>query len=138
MVTITNHAEQRYKERIKLPKKTQETVIQKAFNNGLSHAETIGSLNKYITHIYFQNQKENAIMFFDGFHKALIAFSHHQHSQPKTSEVELLKESLEWLVDYYKTEPEGSFPLRSLIDKLRNRIHNSLTTDSDSERGGKG
>lgn len=58
---ISNHAKQRMKERCGFYKKSQERMAQKAFECGITHSQTKGKLNKWITSLYFENQKANNI-----------------------------------------------------------------------------
>lgn len=60
-MTITKHAKQRMKERCGFNKKTAERMAHKAFYNGITHAQTKGKLNKWITNLYFKNEKANNI-----------------------------------------------------------------------------
>ena len=45
---ISNHAEDRLKERCGLPKKAIERSVLKAFTDGITHCEVKGRLRKYI------------------------------------------------------------------------------------------
>lgn len=60
-MTITQHAKQRMKERCGFNKKTAERMAKKAFYEGITHAQTKGKLNKWITSLYFKNEKANNI-----------------------------------------------------------------------------
>lgn len=60
-MTITQHAKQRMKERCGFNKKTAERMAKKAFDEGITHAQTKGKLNKWITSLYFKNEKANNI-----------------------------------------------------------------------------
>lgn len=60
-MTITEHAKQRMKERCGFSKKTAERMAKKAFYGGITHAQTKGKLNKWITSLYFKNVKANNI-----------------------------------------------------------------------------
>lgn len=60
-MTITKHAETRIKERCGLGKKTSYRMVEKAFNEGITHGQTKGRLNKWITSLYFNNEKANNI-----------------------------------------------------------------------------
>lgn len=58
---ISNHAKQRMKERCGFNKKTQERMAWKAFEDGITHAQTKGKLNKWVTSLYFKNKKADNI-----------------------------------------------------------------------------
>lgn len=58
---ITSHARQRMKERCGFNDKTQERMAQKALSDGITHAQTTGRLNKWITGLYFRNTNANNI-----------------------------------------------------------------------------
>lgn len=61
MCYVTNHAAQRTKERVGLPKRSAEKNAQKALANGIRHCETRGSLHRYITSLYWKQQTANNI-----------------------------------------------------------------------------
>lgn len=58
---VTKHAENRIKERCGLGKKTGQRMAEKAFNEGIAHGQTKGRLNKWVTSLYFNNEKANNI-----------------------------------------------------------------------------
>lgn len=58
---ISRHAKQRMKERCGFNKKSQGRMALKAFEEGIPHAQTKGRLNKWITSLYFNNEKANNI-----------------------------------------------------------------------------
>lgn len=61
-VIITNHAFQRMSERMGLSKKSAIRVAEKVYNVGITHSETTGNLNKWVTRQYFiSNKKANNI-----------------------------------------------------------------------------
>lgn len=64
---ITSHAKQRMKERCGFNKKSQERMAKKAFQCGITHAQTKGKLNKWITSLYFKNEKANNIRIYGDF-----------------------------------------------------------------------
>ena len=55
MITISKHAEARLRERTGLGKKSCERIAKKAFEQGISHSQTKGNLNKWITSVYFRS-----------------------------------------------------------------------------------
>lgn len=61
MVILTEHSKTRLKERCGLNKDSLERIAEKAFLNGITHSETKGNLNKWITSLYFQNCAANNI-----------------------------------------------------------------------------
>ena len=52
---VTKHARLRMKERCGFPKKAQERMTEKVFSEGITHAQTKGRLNKWITGLYSKN-----------------------------------------------------------------------------------
>ncbi|MCM1258814.1 MAG: hypothetical protein NC307_13295 [Roseburia sp.] len=58
---ISKHAKQRMKERCRFSRKSQDRMARKAFDEGITHAQTKGKLNKWITSLYFKNKKSNNI-----------------------------------------------------------------------------
>ncbi|MDE7424384.1 MAG: hypothetical protein K2N51_11980 [Lachnospiraceae bacterium] len=58
---ISKHAKKRLKERCGFNKKSQDRMAQKAFKDGITHSQTKGKLNKWITSLYFKNKKANNI-----------------------------------------------------------------------------
>lgn len=61
MVQITQHGKARVRKRCGLPSKSVSRMVQEALDKGLKHSETTGRLNRYITALYFKNQKANNI-----------------------------------------------------------------------------
>lgn len=60
-MSVSKHAEDRLKERCGFNKKTSERMAQKAYEEGITHAETKGRLNKWVTGLYFRNETANNI-----------------------------------------------------------------------------
>lgn len=58
---ISKHAKKRLKERCGFNIKSQNRMAQKAFKDGITHKQTKGMLNKWITSLYFKNKKANNI-----------------------------------------------------------------------------
>jgi len=58
---VTNHAKKRLKERNGFSKNTAERMADKAFKEGIKHSETKGSLNRWVTNLYFMNESANNI-----------------------------------------------------------------------------
>jgi len=65
MVKISDHGNKRVRSRCGIPKKSVEKLTKDAFHKGITHAETTGSLNKFITAEYFYNQKANNIRIYN-------------------------------------------------------------------------
>lgn len=60
-IEISKHAEERLKGRCGLNKKVCKRIAQKAFDEGIKHSQTKGRLNKWITSLYFKNQRADSI-----------------------------------------------------------------------------
>ena len=60
-MNISSHAKQRLRERCGFNKKTQERMAEKAFNEGITHKQTKGRLNKWVTSLFFKNSNANNI-----------------------------------------------------------------------------
>lgn len=58
---VSKHAKQRMKERCGFNKKTQERMSKKALECGITHAQTKGRLNKWITSLFFKTTNANNI-----------------------------------------------------------------------------
>jgi len=56
---ITAHAQERAKKRVGLNAHALERVATKALNNGVTHGETSGRLNRYLTKLYLTHEKGN-------------------------------------------------------------------------------
>ena len=61
MRNVTKHAETRMKERCGFNKHSSERMAKKAFEDGVTHAQTKGRLNRWITKLYFKNRSANNI-----------------------------------------------------------------------------
>ena len=61
MRTVTRHAETRMKERCGFNKHSSERIAERAFERGYTHAQTKGKLNKWMTKLYFANERANNI-----------------------------------------------------------------------------
>ncbi len=61
MVSVTDHGCRRIRSRCGLSKKSAARMAEDAFENGITHANTTGSLNRYITALYFHNMSANNI-----------------------------------------------------------------------------
>lgn len=58
---LTEHARSRLKERCGLNKSSLQKMADRAFEEGISHKETVGTLNRWITSLYMQNKTANNI-----------------------------------------------------------------------------
>lgn len=58
---VSNHAKERMKERCGFNKKSCDKMANKAFKEGISHSQTKGRLNKWVTSLYFKNKSANNI-----------------------------------------------------------------------------
>lgn len=56
---FTKHAQERSKERLGLNKNAAERLALIALEKGVKHSETTGSLNKFITALYFKTKTAN-------------------------------------------------------------------------------
>lgn len=61
MPKVTHHAAQRTKERVGIPKHASEKNAERALQMGIRHSDTSGSLNRYITSLYWKNKAANNI-----------------------------------------------------------------------------
>ena len=66
-VQMTRHSVKRGRERIGIPKASCERNAQKALDLGVTHGETRGGLNRYLTSIYFNNERVNNIRVYNRF-----------------------------------------------------------------------
>lgn len=60
-MNVSSHAKQRLKERCGFKKKACNKMAEKAFNYGITHKQTKGRLNKWITSLYFKEETANNI-----------------------------------------------------------------------------
>lgn len=58
-VEITRHSTERIKSRVGISKKIAEKNAQKAFECGITHAETKGGLHRYIDKLFFSHKANN-------------------------------------------------------------------------------
>ena len=66
-VTITNHAFERCKERAGWNKKVAKKMANRAFIKGISHKDTRGRLNKYITSLWRYNKNAGNVKVYGEF-----------------------------------------------------------------------
>lgn len=65
-VIMTNHGTKRSKERIGLPKRALERNAEKAYENGLTQSDLSGSLKRYMSKLFFNNQTAGNIRVYCG------------------------------------------------------------------------
>ena len=65
MAYVTKHGKKRIKQRCKVSKKSAYKLAEKALKKGITHSETRGSLNRYLTSLYFKNQTANNIRIYN-------------------------------------------------------------------------
>lgn len=58
-MNVTRHADRRIRQRVGLPRKAVEKNAQAALEHGIRHADTSGSLHRYIAALYWQNESAN-------------------------------------------------------------------------------
>lgn len=58
---VSNHAKERLKERNGFNKKSCSRMAERAFKDGITHSQTKGNLNKWITSLYFKEERANNI-----------------------------------------------------------------------------
>ncbi len=56
---VTIHGKNRIVERVGGKKRNAEKIAEEAFRLGMTHSETRGRLNKYLTKLYFQHPGNN-------------------------------------------------------------------------------
>lgn len=59
MCKLTNHSKKRMKERCGSNKSSEQKIAQTAFEKGITHAETSGSLHRYLDGLYLSHHKAN-------------------------------------------------------------------------------
>ncbi len=60
-MNVSSHAKRRLKERCGFNKKSCDRMAEKAFRDGITHKQTKGRLNKWITRLFFNNCNANNI-----------------------------------------------------------------------------
>lgn len=58
---VTKHANKRIRERCGVNKKSCDRLAQLAFERGIPHKRTKGRLNKWLTKVFFKNERANNI-----------------------------------------------------------------------------
>ena len=65
-VYVTEHAADRTRQRVGLPKRAGEKNAERAFLEGIKHSETSGSLKRFIDGLYLSKGKANNIRIYCG------------------------------------------------------------------------
>lgn len=65
-VYVTDHAKDRTRQRVGLPKRVIEKNAERAFEEGIKHSETSGSLKRFIDGLYLSKGKANNIRIYCG------------------------------------------------------------------------
>ena len=74
MVNVTKHASKRMKERCGYSKSTCQRMAEKAFAEGVSHADVSGRLDKYFYQLYCYDYSANNLRIYGEF---VYVFSDH-------------------------------------------------------------
>ncbi len=61
MIEITRHAEHRARSRLGMKPGSLRITARNAYQRGIRHFETTDSLNRYLTKLWFYNQRANNI-----------------------------------------------------------------------------
>lgn len=64
MIWLTEHAVLRAKQRLKINRNSLRRLSEKAYTKGIKHADTKGTLNKYITSVWAKKKNCNNIRIF--------------------------------------------------------------------------
>ena len=65
-VYVTEHAKDRSRQRVGLPKRAGEKNAERAYLEGIKHSETSGSLKRFIDGLYLSKGKANNIRIYCG------------------------------------------------------------------------
>lgn len=65
-VYVTDHAKDRTRQRVGLPKRVIEKNAERAFEEGIKHSETSGSLKRFVDGLYLSKGKANNIRIYCG------------------------------------------------------------------------
>ena len=63
---VTAHAQKRTKERVGLPKRAVEKNAERALREGITHAETSGSLRRYMDSLFLTKRTANQLRIYCG------------------------------------------------------------------------
>lgn len=58
-IEISKHARQRMHERLGLKKRSIERIVEKAFDQGVTHAEATGRFKKYFAYLFLEHQDKH-------------------------------------------------------------------------------
>lgn len=65
-VAVTNHARERTRQRVGLPKKVVHKNAERAFEEGISHRDLRGSIKRFVDGLYLQHRAANNIKIYCG------------------------------------------------------------------------
>lgn len=60
-VIVTDHADDKLKERLGLPKSARVKAAQRAFDNGKRHSDAVGSLKRYLDGCWLRHKQANNV-----------------------------------------------------------------------------
>lgn len=63
---ITNHAIDRTKQRVGISKRLAEKNAMRAYESGIKHSETSGSLKRYLDKLYLEHKTSNNVRIYCG------------------------------------------------------------------------
>jgi len=66
MTEVTWHGKNRMKERVGIPKRASARQTQRAFEKGITHSETVGSLHTYLDSLFLREGTANNIRIWNG------------------------------------------------------------------------
>lgn len=66
MTEVTWHGKNRLKERVGIPKRASQKQTQRAFEKGITHKETVGSLRNYLDGVFLREGTANNIRVWNG------------------------------------------------------------------------
>ena len=66
-IEVSRHAYERLHERCGLSRKAATRMAEKAFYTGMTHSDTRGQINRWITSLYFNNKNANNIRLYGNF-----------------------------------------------------------------------
>jgi hypothetical protein len=66
-VSVTQHARIRIRERWGISRRSVvDKLVRKAYNTGIKHCETTGSLKHFLSRLYFHSKKANNMRIYQG------------------------------------------------------------------------
>jgi hypothetical protein len=67
LITVTNHAEKRFKERLGLPKSACQKHAQIAYDEGFKHEDARGKAKRYLDKLFLEHRNANAMRVYGEF-----------------------------------------------------------------------